>query len=452
MSHIDGFLAYWHSNPTEFENKVRVNIFFHIKQDGKEIIVKGDDATMPLFNTPLIYLYYPNSNAYKVTIVFWDTKKPVVYEFPLEKHGFLNGAFFFDGWNESDFREGIDMSSLKGFSTSAPPTSSSREQRTIELPNKIYTSEVNNPFHFPVLGINTVGTGTVLGICAAVKALSQGQFGQFPLYAFTTEGVWALEVSSTGSYSARQPVTRDVCINADGITQIDTAVLFPTNRGIMLLSGSNSMCITDTINTDYPFDINKLPQMEKILKDSGIFSPSLMPFTDFLRDCRMVYDYTNQRVIVYRPDVTYAYVYSLKSKMWGMMQNDVSEGVNSYPEALAMNRKGELVNFSTPKATDVPSLLITRPLKIDLPNILKTVNTVIQRGDFQKGHVQTILYGSRDLQAWHLIWSSTDHYLRGFRGTPYKYYRIALKCNLKPDERIYSCSIQFDPRHNNQPR
>ena len=69
------------------------------------------------------------------------------------------------------------------------PTASPREQRIIDLPNKIYTSEINNPFHFPVLGINTIGTGTILGISSAVKALSEGQFGQFPLYAFTSEGV-----------------------------------------------------------------------------------------------------------------------------------------------------------------------------------------------------------------------------------------------------------------------
>ena len=125
------------------------------------------------------------------------------------------------------------------------PTASPREQRIIDLPNKIYTSEINNPFHFPVLGINTIGTGTILGISSAVKALSEGQFGQFPLYAFTSEGVWALEVSNTGSYSARQPVTREVCINTNSITQIDNAVLFATNRGIMLISGSTAQCISE---------------------------------------------------------------------------------------------------------------------------------------------------------------------------------------------------------------
>ena len=186
---------------------------------------------MSILDPPFLFLFYPNINAYKAVIVAYDYL-PSYYEVPLEQHKFLNGAFYFGGW---------DNPAQGGYVSSASPT----EQRIIDLPNKIYTSEVNNPFHFPVLGINTIGTGTILGISSAVKALSEGQFGQFPLYAFTTEGVWALEVSNTGTYTARQPVTREVCINSDSITQIDSAVLFATNRGIMLISGSTVQCISE---------------------------------------------------------------------------------------------------------------------------------------------------------------------------------------------------------------
>ena len=98
-----------------------------------------------------------------------------------------------------------------------------------------------------------------MGISTAAKALSQGQFGQFPLYAFTDEGVWALEVNSSGGYSAKQPITRDVCISSDSITQIDTAVLFATDRGIMEISGSQTQCLTDIINGNDFFSLDRLP-------------------------------------------------------------------------------------------------------------------------------------------------------------------------------------------------
>lgn len=337
------------------------------------------------------------------------------------------------------------------------PSSSSNADRTIEIPNKIYTSEVNNPFVFPLLGINTVGTGEIKGICSAAKALSEGQFGQFPLYAFTSEGVWALEVSATGTYTARQPITRDVCINADGITQLDNAVLFPTDRGIMLISGSQTQCISDVISTEFPFNALDLPKFDKLhdmLGHDPITDKCLptMPFTEFLTKCRMIYDYVHQRVIVYAPEITYAYVYSMKSKQWGMTFSNIASHLNSYPEALAIDNEKRIVNFSKTDASTVKGLLLSRPLKLDMPDVHKTIDTIIQRGHFHNGNVQSVLYGSRDLYNWHLVWSSQDHFLRGFRGTPYKYFRIVCVTSLSEDENIFGASINFTERLANQLR
>ena len=60
------------------------------------------------------------------------------------------------------------------------------------MPNKIYTSEVNNPFYFPVLGINSVGTGKILGISSAAKALSEVSLGSFLFMPLpqTVYGLW----------------------------------------------------------------------------------------------------------------------------------------------------------------------------------------------------------------------------------------------------------------------
>ena len=417
-------------------------LYFFIKQEGKEIVVEGNSSALAI-DHEFFYLYYPNTNAYKVVIN--DVTANTYQEYILERHGFLNGAYYFGGFSRF---------SAKGKEVSSVVATSNNE---IYLPNKIYTSEVNNPFYFPVLGINTVGTGTILGISTAAKALSQGQFGQFPLYAFTSEGVWALEVSSTGTYSAKQPITRDVCINPDGITQLDSAVLFPTDRGIMLISGSQTQCISEAINSEYPFDALRLPGFDKLHTMLG-HEPATdkclptLSFTKFLKQCRMLYDYVHQRVIVYAPGITYAYVFSLKTNQWGMMFSNIVSHLNSYPDALAMDTKNAVLNFSVPVTDTVKCLYVTRPLKLEAANVLKTVASVIQRGLFRKGNVSTALYGSRDLQNWHLVWSSKDHYLQGFRGSPYKYFRIAGVATLSPDENIYGASVEFTPRQTNKPR
>lgn len=388
------------------------------------------------------YVFYPNTHATMMRIhAGIDT-----YEVKLKPHDFLNGAYGV-----------IDYELIRKQNTThtEPPT---KLENIIDVPNKIYTSEINNPFFFPVTGINTIGTGRILGIATAAKALSEGQFGQFPLYAFTDEGVWALEVNSTGGYSAKQPITRDVCLSSKSITQIDSAVLFTTDRGIMLLQGSQAMCISDVLNGENAVPITVLPKIDKILEHADLSKGTLriLPFMDFVRDCRMIYDYEHQRIIAYNTskeyNCNYAYIFSLKSKQWGMMQSNIADNVNSYPDALAVLNDGSLVNFSDETDEVYKSIVVSRPIKLDAYDIHKSVDTIIQRGVFKKGHVKSILYASNDLYNWVPVWSSIDHYLRGFRGTPYKYIRIVLLANLSNNEGITGCSVQFTPRFTNQPR
>ena len=432
---------------TEYIEPFNDNEFDEVDSNGDYILdSNGNKKTLKKQHSWGCYVFYPNPNAYKMVIYNYSTP---CYAIDLKAHEFLNGAFAvldYEAIREKNF-------------TSLPSVRPTDYDNTfpIEIANKIYTSEVNNPFYFPLLGINTVGTGEIKGICSAAKALSEGQFGQFPLYAFTSEGVWALEVSSTGTYSAKQPITRDVCINSNGITQLDSAVLFPTDRGIMLISGSQTQCISEVINSEYPFDATLLPGFTKLHAMLG-HEPSTdkclptLPFTQFLKKCQMLYDYIHQRVIVYAPNITYAYVYSLKTQQWGMMFSNLASHLNSYPEALAVDNSNTVLNFSVPKSGPVKCLYTTRPIKLDAANVLKTIDCIIQRGFFRKGNVSTALYGSRDLQSWHLVWSSKDHYLRGFRGSPYKFFRIAGVASLGADENIFGASVQFTPRQANQPR
>ena len=446
--YTDGYVQkYPVLSPTDNDRKASWGVYFYIKQDGRDIIVQGEAFQMSV-QARLLFFYYPNVNAYKAVFYRYDYFFDA-YEVPLEAHAFLNGAFYFGGWDNAT-------------KTASLPSESSEALRTIHVPNKIYTSVVNNPFHFPALGINTVGTGTILGISAAAKAMSQGQFGQFPLYAFTTEGVWALEVSSTGAYSVRQPITRDVCINSDSITQIDSSVLFATHRGIMLLTGSKAQCITDSIFSEAPFNVLELPGIDQLHTRLGHAADAclpMQPFLGFLDGCQMVYDYVHQRIFVYNPTMadgtpkyTYAYVFSLKSKMWGMVFTDLASAINSYPEALAMTHAGKLVSFSETDKQVCKGLYITRPIKLEAPDVLKTISTLIQRGHFQRGDVGTVLYASRDLYTWHLVFSSKDQYLRGFRGTPYKYFRIAALATLTDGKSIFGASVNFEPRYTNQLR
>ena len=210
---------------------------------------------------------------------------------------------------------------------------------------------------------------------------------------------------------------------------------------------------------DNPFDIDDLDAV-------GGLGYVHIRFLDYIANCRMLYDYTHQRVIVYNPTKLYAYVYSLKTKTWSTMPSNIKGSLNSYPDALAQvevtTQQGQqsvtantIYNYcedDTNVTTGFNGIIVTRPLKLDAPDVLKTVDSIIQRGYFRKGHVSVLLYGSRDLMTWIPVYSSDDHYLRGFRGTPYKYFRLGLICALDKEESIFGCSVQYTPRQVNKLR
>ena len=429
--------------------------YVYIKQAGLDIVVKSEEVEV--FNkVPFYYFYYPNADAYKAIIYVkgawengnWNGYAERYFELPLESHIGLNGAFWFGNFDM------VSESKFETFNLGVPVVSENNTP-TIDIKNKIYTSKPNNPFVFPVLGINSVGVGEIYGISTAAKALSEGQFGQFPLYAFTSDGVWALEVASNGAYSARQPITRDVCVDKDSITQIDSAVLFATERGIMLLSGAQSTCISDVLDGEVPFALNTLPHGEDIVRLADLQDNQFeyVRFKDYIKDSGMIYDYSHQRIILFNPTKAYAYVYSLNTKMWGITESSIVHGVNSYPQALAMNSDGSLTDLSSyDNAEETKVLFVTRPLKFGAANVLKTIESVIQRGRFTNGNIKTVLYGSRNLETWSLVWSSEDHYLRGFSGSPYKYFRIVGFGVLSIGQSLDGASVSLRGRLNNQLR
>lgn len=331
-------------------------------------------------------------------------------------------------------------------------------------PNVIKVSEAENPLVFPAANSVQVGSSIISALSANTRPISEGQFGEAPLYAFTDEGVWVVMLSEAGSYQSRQPALREICSNPKGILQIDDAVLYPTERGIMMQQGRESVCITDALD-DYPFDFlsiyshstkdktypNKLLATGKIPESDVKY----IRFRKYLEKADMIYDYYDSRIIVFNPYYTYAYVYSLKSKMWGTMHNVFNKRVNIYPEAYATDKAGKILNVYVKEPTEsVPFFLCSRPLTLG-QEVYKTMFDCITRGYFssiQAGKCGMVLFGSNDLVNWYYISSSVDIFLRSLVGSPYKYFRIALIGKLAPNESISGLSTAFQERLQNKLR
>lgn len=350
----------------------------------------------------------------------------------LTPHPFLKGSYkaFLGQWSGS------------GASLISKP----RSTTTTVKENMLYVTMQSNPIL--VEQRMRIGDGCLYAAAANARPITRNQFGQAPLYVLSSDGVWALELSGDGRYSVRQPVSRDVCINPGSITSLDTSILFVTDRGIMLLSGTDTTCISDVLLNKESFNISVLGKgLTDYLSTVGINVPSIVLFAYYMKGCSIIYDYAGQRIIVFNSSYEYSYVYSLKDKTWGIIGRSFSYTVNAYPDTWAVDGEGNVLKYTIRQDADFQQkgIIITRPLKLDTPDILKVVGTVIQRGVIERGHVGSIVYGSNDLVSWNLVFSSTDHYIKGYRSTPYKYFRIVLVCNLLPSESIHGCTIDFKP-------
>ena len=348
-------------------------------------------------------------------------------------------------------------STLSKFYDEASQKCDSDGAKIEQLASIIKVSEAENPLVFPAKNSVQVGSSVISALAANTRPISEGQFGEAPLYAFTDEGVWVLMLGEEGTYVARQPANREICSNPNGILQIDDAVLYPTNRGIMMQQGRNSICITDQLD-GCPFNFMEMKYAKQIIATNETESGeiSYIRFKDYLKSADMIYDYYDNRIIVFNPNQAYAYVYSLKSKMWGTMKNVFNKRVNIYPESYATNKKGKILNVYVEEPySNTPYFLCSRPLTISDKEVYKTIFTCIARGYFRKGtngKCAIVLYGSNNLFDWYLIKTSVNEYLRGIAGSPYKYFRVALIGNLATNESISGLSAEFQERLQNKLR
>lgn len=374
------------------------------------------------------YFYFPYSEAYKA--VFVRSYAESIYIVNLEKHPLLNGVFFCSGFYNF-YLPGRAPSVVGG--------------NIVSLPNYIYSSQADNPFHFPVEGINTVGTGEIIGLSAITTALSQGQFGSFPLMAFCTDGNYALQVNSEGLFSNVSPMQRDVCTNPASITQIDGAIVFVSARGVMLANGSDIRCISVALDGVYD-DLSNIDI-------SRVKAISNVPPVDFFQNCLIAYDYSGKRLLFMKPASAvqeYGWQYDIETSKWQQIDfAGAMQVVNVYPfsyiqqleDAGNVIKKLELPYDYSHNAYDVvDGVLVTRPLKLDSLQ-LKSVSQIRLEGNFS--HIQRMwLYGSNNLRDWFLIGATSNKRML-LRGRCFKFFRIAITTQLANCDNISGCRIVY---------
>ena len=212
---------------------VSAYICTYLKTERGECKVVWHGKSNYFFNQLSPLISYPDSNAYKMEIVVKSEKTRYKGSFLLTASEYENRADYLD---ETLSAITLENDSLPASTPLDIPLS---ENDTYTQPNILRVSELENPFVFPSEQTYTISNGEITGIATITAALSEGQFGEFPLYVFTEEGIWALQ-NGNGivCYGAQHQLNREPILPENPIVPLENMIMFTTAKGLFIIRGS----------------------------------------------------------------------------------------------------------------------------------------------------------------------------------------------------------------------
>ena len=348
--------------------------------------------------------------------------------------------------------------------------------------NIFKVSSANNLIDFPLLQTYQVSNGDIVGFASSTKALSQGQFGQFPLYVFTTEGIWAMNTNGQGSYSSAEPLSREVCCNPNGILELDGAVLFTTEKGLMLLSGSEVVPFTplligevgltpqtsSTVGAGEAVYYNAINDTRLVTMQNSI---SMSDFREYVSDIdtRLSYIYDKNKVLVYNKKHNYSYLIDITTRITTKIAESIQFDNGNYPEPefgiignKTMQLKTMAYKLEPNKYTQ--TMFQTRPIKLGTYD-LKSSFRVVLRGKFDvekdkfdaKNDKKAGLYvlGSNDTERWMYLGGTErggSFYDLGttIHRVSCKYFMVIYVGSISGDSKINGIEISSNAKYNNK--
>lgn len=447
------------------DSGISYSFIWHLRIDGEEktVITKNASGGTVLscqeagdyYESVQGFISYPDARAYKVDIYRYENGNTYTRSYKANTFSQINVSYVFLGFSNT-------------FTATTPYQGNLPEvDPTIDIDDTIYMSAPSNPFIFPAEGVIDFDNANILGTAMVTKALSQGQFGQFPLYVFTSTGIWALGLNSEGDFVSKHAVSRDVALEGT-IAPIDQAIVFTTKKGVMMLSGSDIVSISPDMNGKHYVLDDESAAVLTSDSLSGLVLASQNPesFQTFMENAKPVYDYAGERLVFGSEDYgKYMYVYRLSTGTWHKMtliegngsplyNFSVVRALNSYPDAvmsLFTNTGSMVVNLSTlineGSSSTGPmenGLIVTRPFDLDAPDVRKTIKDLRIRGQFNRGDVKYILLGSFDGINWKRLTS--------LRGGSFKLFRLVIVTGLAAHESISWIDVDFETRFTNKLR
>ena len=271
-----------------------------------------------------------------------------------------------------------------------------------------------------------------------------------------------MEIAQTGAYSAKQIVSREVCINPESIVQLRKEIAFMTEKGLCVISGKETERITEVLE-DYNYFLPDC-NVENLLTYTGneAFIPKVNTepkFSVYMKGAKAFYDMLNDRIYLYNPSgsqsVAYSYIFNLTSKTWSKTEETFTGDCNAYPIIYTEKADGlyspQLTNTGVRKV-----FFITRPIKygqmlfiIERLKMTAMLTATATPPAVYKNVI--VLYASRDGKKYNIV-ANTETDILTMRGSGYKYYKIAFSGTMNYTDSISMFTAQYQPKLTNKLR
>lgn len=401
------------------------------------------------------YLSYPDSRAVSIEILgFSKSGAPAYYGyFPLKAAPNENMAYYLNnGFSPIELNGEISSSLMELFY----PEEKNPEEY---VPGKLRVSAVYNPFSFPQNLTYTLSAGAILGMAAATAALSQGQYGEFPLYVFTSDGIWALRQGSGDVlYASQSPVNREVALSPRHIISVDDAVLYLSEQGLMALLGSDSELLSRPF--DGTPDAMPGPALSVLDATEPVMTSAVddTPFRTFVKNADVGYNYIEKELLFLSPDYPYMWVFDLLSAQWTRRSTTYASFYSLYPTLLAVDESSNIYDLcDEQEADEVEVALVTRAVKL-LPDVTKRTPWWTLRCRDDNALLNFSLWASnRADEGYGAIFKAQAEGALPGRvvlrtiAPPYKYHRLSLSGRVSSRFHLDAVDVVYEPVFSSKP-
>ena len=437
----------------------RYTVIWYTNEEGGFKCARAQEIEIPENTDVYAYLSYPSAKCYKAEII--SMTAPVYWSFTMKEHPLLNTSYYFGGLDAvlledtkgRSIRKMVDepnADAIARFIRERLEASAS----TFTDKTKLLMSDSANPFLFVNEGRLTFA-GDVLDVASATINLEHLQ--SYAFYVFTSIGIYLAKTNGVGIPIETPLVSRDIVIPGSNVTTTQQAVVYFTERGINIISGSQVLNISDAMIGKVDLIPNAVVNMlsghacHDVAEYSRAFTTDFM---SWIKDSKCVYDYAGSRLLFFNTLYQNVLVYDLAMQTWHnlIMAHDVQSVADSFPDVLVnmwdnTDETYKLFSFSMPpvgERTALPQVIYTRAFDLGETDVRKVIKDIRLRGDFDKAHARYILLGSMDGRDWKVLSS--------LRGSSWKMFRMVILGTLTADERLSWIDIDYETRFANRLR